>query len=722
MMNRKTTTGAEAGKTRKAGGFMGADPALLALALWALIMAACSLEPGNSGLTPALTEITLNTEDVTTTYAVDAPFSSTGLVVTAHYNDNSAETVTDYALTWNNAPLAEESTDITAVAGTKPVTVTHGGKTAAFTITVNGSGGTPVLTNITLNTGDVKTIYTVGEDFTSEGLAVTALYSDGSTEPVTDYTLTWNNAPLAEGSTDITAAVGQKIVTVTYQDKTAEFTLTVGEAAPEVVTIDHLGASGPKAVLTVPDDPAAASTLVIGTGDTAYSDPASIGDLSGVIAGQWDGLWASKSNTDVNVTFVTNGTGRTVSLAYVHYVREAVKAAGGAVASVSAPADKFTPVFDGRDWWSADYSHQANKDLYAIYSSASVYSDFSSGGIEIMNGIKVFKHSGGKYMIAYDRLIKASEVALGVGNQYGANYSFHGLGLHKEANRSIEPVGNHILIHGGYQIDLTYNNNNIDFTTYKTLLEEAGLSPTSTMKPEHKVVISGPGTNGPNTASNGIYDFILAYYNPGADGTFEGSDLSARLPAWPTSGLTFDGSALPPGLSSRNIGGTTADSMSRKGARETSGTPATHVAQGGQPRGDFINNITVPMANYLVSSLHIGEFRNTNIVGDAEKWSNYSISQFHLIPCTNIGLIGNYSGVNTLSEWQGHGVLDIVGTLPQFISMVHDYYNLWSNVLNETRVNSSTSIVYLHGSGVTIQPGLYNFSHKLREFAVKKQV
>jgi hypothetical protein len=51
-----------------------------------------------------------------------------------------------------------------------------------------------------------------------------------------------------------------------------------------------------------------------------------------------------------------------------------------------------------------------------------------------MDGIKIFKHSDGKYMIAYNRPIKVSKIALDIGNQFGAEYTFHGFGL-KTARR-----------------------------------------------------------------------------------------------------------------------------------------------------------------------------------------------------------------------------------------------------------------------------------------------
>ncbi|MDR0386964.1 MAG: bacterial Ig-like domain-containing protein, partial [Treponema sp.] len=131
-----------------------------------------------------------------TTYTTDGAFSSTGLEVSASYSDNTTAPVTDYTLSWNNAALAEGSTAITAEAGSKTVTVSWQGRTATFTITVT----TAALTGISVTSPPAVTAYTAGGAFSSAGLEVSASYSDNTTAPVTDYTLSWNNTALAEGS------------------------------------------------------------------------------------------------------------------------------------------------------------------------------------------------------------------------------------------------------------------------------------------------------------------------------------------------------------------------------------------------------------------------------------------------------------------------------------------------------------------------------------------
>ena len=115
-----------------------------------------------------------------------------------------------------------------------------------------------------------------------------------------------------------------------------------------------------------------------------------------------------------------------------------------------------------------------------------------------------------------------------------------------------------------------------DFADYDATLKEIGLHPLSTpsVRLDHsRVRITGAANT--NVSANGMYDFILAYYNPRGDGTAI-RDERALLPqttaAWP-SGMVFKSAALPTGITSRTIGGATtgspaiiANNPNRKGA------------------------------------------------------------------------------------------------------------------------------------------------------------
>ena len=155
-----------------------------------------------------LTGIELNTENVKKEYAYNDNLDLTGLVVTAKYNDNSTAVVTEYTTDpANGATLTN--------LGENTVTVTYQEKTASFKITV-----TKVLTGIELDTTNVKKEYNYNEALDLTGLVVTAKYNDNSTIAVTDYTTNPVNGALL-------TTVGDNTITVTYQEKTATFKISV---------------------------------------------------------------------------------------------------------------------------------------------------------------------------------------------------------------------------------------------------------------------------------------------------------------------------------------------------------------------------------------------------------------------------------------------------------------------------------------------------------------
>jgi hypothetical protein len=213
------------------------------LLLLALFFAAC--DTGNSPATrPNLADISVATQPNKVAYTVGEGFTAAGLAVTALYSDGSTAAITGYTLSWNGAALANGSTAITVATGPKTITVAYEGKTATFDIIVSPSGVT--LAGISVTTQPSKIAYTVGEAFTAAGLAVTASYSDDSTAPVTTgYTLSWNGAALAEGSTAITAATGSKTITVAYEGETATFDITVSSLSAEPIAQVSVNFTGP---------------------------------------------------------------------------------------------------------------------------------------------------------------------------------------------------------------------------------------------------------------------------------------------------------------------------------------------------------------------------------------------------------------------------------------------------------------------------------------------
>jgi hypothetical protein len=267
---------------------------------------------------------------------------------------------------------------------------------------------------------------------------------------------------------------------------------------------------------------------------------------------------------------------------------------------------------------------------------------------------------------------------------------------------------------------------------YEAALKENGLHHSQgVLVNQSKVRIALPAAGSDtNIMSNGIYDFILAYYNPAPD--YDAAAHETRdpvytylvtytdgrkyLPQWPASGLTFDGLVLPTGLTSRDIGGITANnSTERKAAADgtyAASASAAIAANGGtaayekgMPRVDYVGNLTVPMANYLVSNLHVTKFKNTNILGDGNQWDIYNAMtrNLPLPPIVNVGFIGNYN----MTAFNGNmkGVIDITGISSNNIQQSGShgaYLNLWTIYNNPYNIFNKFSIVHIRDKNAAI--------------------
>ncbi len=80
----------------------------------------------------------------------------------------------------------------------------------------NPQNTTKEVTDISVNISLEKTSYLEGEAFDESSFEIIATYADGTTGIITDYTVS-----------GFTGAVGENIITVTYKDKTATFTVKV---------------------------------------------------------------------------------------------------------------------------------------------------------------------------------------------------------------------------------------------------------------------------------------------------------------------------------------------------------------------------------------------------------------------------------------------------------------------------------------------------------------
>ena len=162
--------------------------------------------------TPPIVEKTLERIEITknpnkTEYEEGEKFDKTGMVVTAVYSDNSKETVTDYTYTPTGSLTAND----------KRVIITYKGKTTTISISVKKIE--KVLERLEITAPPSKTTYKEGEKFDSTGMVVTAIYSDGTREIITNY----NCFPVVE----LTTSNDKITVSYTYQGKTVTQTYAI---------------------------------------------------------------------------------------------------------------------------------------------------------------------------------------------------------------------------------------------------------------------------------------------------------------------------------------------------------------------------------------------------------------------------------------------------------------------------------------------------------------
>ena len=153
----------------------------------------------------ALTKIEVATKPSKTAYYVGDTLNESGLTLKATYNDGTTKTITSG---FSCSPTTLNT------AGTQTITVSYGGKTATFTVTVSAVQ----ITGLTVTTKPTKTSYYVGDTLDTAGLKLTATYNNGTTKTIT--------SGFSCTPTTLNTA-GTQTITVSYGEKTATFTVTV---------------------------------------------------------------------------------------------------------------------------------------------------------------------------------------------------------------------------------------------------------------------------------------------------------------------------------------------------------------------------------------------------------------------------------------------------------------------------------------------------------------
>ena len=162
---------------------------------------------------PTLSSIRVNTLPAKTTYFVGEGFNRNGLTILATYSDGSTAVIeSGFTCTPN----------VLTQVGNQTITVTYGGKTCTFDVTV----ADVVLESIEINSLPIKTEYLVGETLVTTGLTLLAKYSNGTEKVI--------SGGFACSPTALNT-VGIQKITVTYGGKSCTFDVTVAEKEEAVL-------------------------------------------------------------------------------------------------------------------------------------------------------------------------------------------------------------------------------------------------------------------------------------------------------------------------------------------------------------------------------------------------------------------------------------------------------------------------------------------------------
>ena len=154
-------------------------------------------------LEKSITDLAVTQLPNKTQYVQGQPLDTTGMIVTATYNDGSTSEVTGY-----------EVGAMSDAMGFQTINVTYGGMTTHFEVYVTQRK----LASLEITNLPDKTVYYSGDTFDPTGMVVSAYYNDGTQEVVTDYAMT-----------SLSTEAGERTVTVAYQGLTAVIPVTVLE-------------------------------------------------------------------------------------------------------------------------------------------------------------------------------------------------------------------------------------------------------------------------------------------------------------------------------------------------------------------------------------------------------------------------------------------------------------------------------------------------------------
>ena len=402
------------------------------------------------------------------------------------------------------------------------------------------SGGeeTKTLESISLDTGDAPTTFSVGDEFSYEGLSVTAYYDDGSDDIVTPTSVSTPNMSTA----------GQKTVTVTYSeggvDKTATYTITVN-----AVTLTSIEVSGVKTEYYVGD-------AFVKPTVTAHFSNGSTSDVTNSATFTGHNL-SNAGNQTVTVSY-TNGTTETTSYSITV----------NAVTLTSIEISGYTTSFKVGDTFSfggtvtANYNNGSTSDVtasatftgYDMSSAGNQTVSVAYGGQSTTYQITVSESSGATDSTQYSLINSTSD--LEVGKSYiitnGTSGTVKAIAISSNANNrktTSATVSNSNLITRGSSIMSFTLGGTTDAYTFATenyagtdgylasassgsynylrVISEAGIA-TISFNGDEAVINIGPHTERKKIRYN--TSDLFACYSSGQDPVYLWKEVSSSVP------------------------------------------------------------------------------------------------------------------------------------------------------------------------------------------------
>lgn len=188
------------------------------------------------GNTPNLTGISIITNPNKMTYRAGEFFDNTGMVVVASFDDGSSKAIRGYTYTPTSA-LGKDDTTITVSYTKKGIT-----KTATLTIVII------YLTSIAITQEPTYKSYYDTESFNTQGMEITAYYSDNTNKVITTYTYSPSGV-LPYGTTQIVVSYTDGGITqtanqpITVSIKTYDYTKSTVISAGGSYTLSGIGAT-----------------------------------------------------------------------------------------------------------------------------------------------------------------------------------------------------------------------------------------------------------------------------------------------------------------------------------------------------------------------------------------------------------------------------------------------------------------------------------------------